>query len=89
MLNPKRTSQFKRDFKRMRNQGADMDAINNVMERLIQELPLDRRCHDHPRTGDWKDHRDCHIKSDWVLIYRIDGVEITFVRTGSHSEISI
>jgi mRNA interferase YafQ len=89
MLNPKRTSQFKRDFKRMRNQGADMDAINNVMERLIQELPLDRRCHDHPMTGDWKDHRDCHIKSDWVLIYRIDGVEITFVRTGSHSEISI
>jgi mRNA interferase YafQ len=89
MLNPKRTSQFKRDFKRMRNQGADMDAINNVMERLIQELPLDRRCHDHPMTGDWKDHRDCHIKSDWVLIYRIDGVEINFVRTGSHSEISI
>ena len=46
---------------------------------------------DHPLQGEWSDHRDCHIRGDWLLIYRInkldDGEEIIFVRTGTHSEL--
>jgi mRNA interferase YafQ len=89
MLKPSRTSQFKRDYKRLRKQGADLNALEDVMRRLVQEMPLAPRNLDHPMTGNWKDHRDCHIKPNWVLIYRIDGDLIVFVRTGSHSELSI
>jgi mRNA interferase YafQ len=41
-------------------------------------------------TGDWKDHRDCHIKPDLVLIYRKpeDSV-LHLVRLGSHAELSL
>lgn len=41
-------------------------------------------------SGDWKDHRDCHIRPDLVLIYRKPDVEaLELVRLGSHSELSL
>ncbi|MBV9693274.1 MAG: type II toxin-antitoxin system YafQ family toxin, partial [Alphaproteobacteria bacterium] len=43
-----------------------------------------------PLGGDWKDHRDCHIKPDLVLIYRKpDAKTLELVRLGSHSELSL
>ncbi|MCU0288190.1 MAG: type II toxin-antitoxin system YafQ family toxin [Acidobacteria bacterium] len=40
-------------------------------------------------SGNWKDHMECHIEPDWLLIYRIDRKynELILVRTGSHSEL--
>ena len=38
--------------------------------------------------GEWKDHRDCHIKPDLLLIYRKpDARSLELVRLGSHSEL--
>jgi addiction module RelE/StbE family toxin len=42
---------------------------------------------DHPLKGDWADHRECHIGGDFLLIYRLDGAAIIFVRAGTHSEL--
>jgi mRNA interferase YafQ len=40
--------------------------------------------------GDWQDHRDCHVKPDLVLIYRLTNDDILqLVRLGSHSELGI
>ncbi|MFN9212841.1 MAG: type II toxin-antitoxin system YafQ family toxin, partial [Betaproteobacteria bacterium] len=45
---------------------------------------------DHPLTGEWKDHRDCHVKPDLALIYRKVGDHtIVLARLGSHSELSL
>lgn len=33
---------------------------------LAADLPLESRHRDHALTGNWKDHRDCHIKPDLV-----------------------
>jgi mRNA interferase YafQ len=53
--------------------------------------PLPPEFFDHPLRGEWADHRDCHIRGDWLLIYRINatpqGEEIVFVRTGTHAEL--
>lgn len=35
----------------------------------------------------WKNHRDCHIEPDWILIFRIAKDELILERTGSHSEL--
>jgi YafQ family addiction module toxin component len=45
--------------------------------------------HDHALSGPWKGFRDCHIRPDWVLVYRIDGgaLELVLTRTGTHSEL--
>jgi mRNA interferase YafQ len=57
------------------------------MRRLANEEPLDPRFRDHKLSGDWKDLRECHIEPDWLLIYLVVGEEITFVRTGTHSDL--
>jgi mRNA interferase YafQ len=51
---------------------------------------LPEKLHDHPLTGEWTDHRDCHVKPDLVLIYRVpDAERLELVRLGSHSELSL
>jgi len=48
------------------------------------------RHRDHAMTGDWKDHRDCHIKPDLVLIYQKPNADtLRLVRLGSHAELGI
>jgi mRNA interferase YafQ len=68
------------------------DAFRIMLTRVASEKalpfePLAEKHHDHPLTGDWKDHRDCHIKPDLLLIYRKpDDVVLQLVRLGSHSD---
>jgi mRNA interferase YafQ len=70
-----------------------MKELKVVMQLLIEnKAPLPAEYNDHPLQGDWKDHRDCHIRGDWLLIYRIhteqDRTEtIVFVRTGTHADL--
>jgi len=85
--------QFKRDYKREKKgqhrATLDMDLIA-VLSALMADLPLEPRHCDHPLTGDWKDHRDCHIKPDLVLIYRKPNAQLLqLVRLGSHSELGL
>ncbi len=61
-----------------------------IVQALASDLPLEPRHRDHALTGDWKDHRDCHVKPDLVLIYRKPGDEVLqLVRLGSHSELGL
>ncbi|MDR2014996.1 MAG: type II toxin-antitoxin system YafQ family toxin [Azoarcus sp.] len=88
-----RFGQFKRDYKREKKgqHRATLDAdFHAVLSALLADLPLEPRHCDHALTGDWKDHRDCHIKPDLVLIYRKpDDDTLQLVRLGSHSELGL
>jgi mRNA interferase YafQ len=88
-----RTSRFKRDYKReARGQyRASLDAaLMAVLSLLIRDSPLPEKLHDHALAGEWSDHRDCHIRPDLVLIYRLpDAESLELVRLGSHSELSL
>jgi mRNA interferase YafQ len=85
--------QFVKDWKRLERSGRyPMQELKDVMQFLIENRgPLPPEFFDHPLKGEWIDHRDCHIRGDWVLIYRIDATpqveEIVFVRTGTHAEL--
>ena len=86
-----RTSQFKRDYKR-ESRGrhrAYLDAgLALIVENLSNDQPLESRHHDHALSGEWSDHRDCHVKPDLVLIYQKSGADtLRLVRLGSHSEL--
>ncbi|WP_371432539.1 type II toxin-antitoxin system YafQ family toxin [Novosphingobium sp.] len=82
-----RFGQFKRDYKReKKGQNAKtLDAaLLPVIEALANDEQLEPRHRDHALTGDWRDHRDCHIKPDLVLIYRKpDNETLQLVRLGS------
>jgi mRNA interferase YafQ len=61
-----------------------------VLQALACDQALEPRHRDHALTGDWIDHRDCHIKPDLVLIYRKTGDDVLqLVRLGSHSELGL
>jgi mRNA interferase YafQ len=88
-----RTSQFKKDYRR-ESKGQHRNTLTKdflvLVTALIEDQPLPERCHDHALTGEWKDHRDCHIKPDLVLIYRKpDEKRLQLVRLGSHAELSL
>ncbi|MBN1391955.1 MAG: type II toxin-antitoxin system YafQ family toxin [Sedimentisphaerales bacterium] len=81
------TNQFKKDFKRAQTQGKDIKALKEIVSILAEGKKLPIRCVDHPLRGEWNYCRDCHIKGDWVLIYRIEGNMLVLERVGSHSEL--
>jgi mRNA interferase YafQ len=85
----KTTGKFEKDYKRIISQSKDLWRLKAVMSKLAGEKPLDSRHQDHKLKGNYAGHRECHITSDWLLIYKIipsDGI-IIFVRTGTHSEL--
>jgi mRNA interferase YafQ len=87
------TTAFKRDFKKVRAtpKHRNVDTLlQSVLNLLSKDIALSRKHFDHSLTGEWKDHRDCHIKPDLVLIYRkVNHDILQLVRLGSHSELSL
>lgn len=87
------TTQFRRDDKREAKgqHRATLDAdLKPVVEALANDLALEPRHRGHPLVGEWKDHRDCHVRPDLVLIYRKpDDSTLQLVRLGSHAELSL
>ncbi len=92
----RRTNQFKKDYKRetkgrsspyAQKLDAELDVVVQV---LIVDGTLEPRYQDHPLLNEWKDHRDCHVRPDLVLIYRRpDDNTLELVRLGSHSELGL
>ena len=81
------TTQFKKDFKRIKRQNKDPEKLAGLIKQLLTGQVLDKKYRDHALTGNWKEHRDCHIEPDWLLIYRITANGLYLERTGSHSEL--
>lgn len=87
-----RAAAFKRDYKRIKatpRYSKDVDALlSSVLEKLLTDLPLLSRNHDHELSGNWKGYRECHLKPDLLLIYRKpDADTLRLARLGSHSEL--
>ena len=87
MLTPVRSTQFRRDLKRLGRQGKNLGKLRALLERLVREEQLPARHRDHALRGPWNGYREAHIEGDWLLIYRVDGPDLLLARTGSHSEL--
>ena len=83
------TNRFEKDYKKILKQGKDLDKIDDVMDKLINEEKLLEKHRDHMLTGNSKGRRECHIEPDWLLIYKVDKNNeiIIFERTGSHADL--
>ena len=80
---------FEKDWEKLTHSGKqDMQRLKAAMTLLIaNDGPLPAEWLDHELGGDWEDHRECHAKGDLLLIYRLDGDKVTFVRAGTHSDL--
>jgi len=86
-MNVAQTKQFKKDVKRMRKRGKDLEKIKAVIDLLVAEEPLPPKNRDHKLGGNWIGRRDCHIEPDWILIYKLTEDELLLERTGTHSDL--
>jgi len=83
------TSQFKKDCKKMKKRGHDLQALEDILDKLVVGEKLPEKNHDHDLVGDYRGFRECHILPDWLLIYYIQSERLVLVcsRTGSHSDL--
>lgn len=83
------TGKFKRDYKLAVKRGYNIMLLENVVDTLAGGEKLADKYQDHPLSGNYAGYRECHITSDWLLIYALDGKELTLclMRTGTHSDL--
>ena len=87
MYQPVYTKQFKKDIKRGQRQNRSIEQFKLIARKLLAGQALDPIFRDHKLTGNYKGRRECHVESDWLLIYKQDEDRIIFERIGSHSEL--
>ena len=83
------TSRFKKDYKLAMKRGLSIELLDNIIRTLAAGKPLPEQNRDHPLSGNWRGHRECHIQPDWLLIYKIDrgALVLALARTGSHADL--
>ena len=85
------TSNFKKQYKIIKKQGKNLDKLYEIIERLANGEELDPKYKNHNLINDkkYKDCKECHIESDWLLSYQIKDAELILLLfgTGSHSEL--
>ena len=83
------TGKFKKSLKLAKKRGLDISLMENVVDTLLQGLPLDEKYRDHELKGKYKGFRECHIQPDWLLIYlqEDDILTLTLVDTGTHADL--
>ena len=88
MWNIVQTSQFKKDLKRYKHDNEKIDLLNEVLITLAETGAVPRELNPHKLTGNYKGHMECHIQSDFLLIWiDMEKKTIKLVRLGSHSEL--
>lgn len=89
VLKIKQTKQFKKDLKTAFRQGCDLARLEEVIDTLAAEQPLDKKYRDHALSGKLRRFRECHIAPDWLLIYEVqrDILVLALTRIGSHAKL--
>jgi mRNA interferase YafQ len=87
VLIPEPSTRFKKDLKRFKHQQNGVDELHEVIQILCKRKKLPEKYKDHPLTGSYARHRECHVKPDVLLIYSADEIHLYLERIGSHSEL--
>lgn len=83
------TSRMKRDVRRAKKRGKDISKLIKTLQLLQEGVAMPEQYHDHPLSGRLKDFRECHIESDWLLMYQIheDMLILSAAATGTHADL--
>lgn len=85
------TSNFKKQYKKIKKQGKDLNKLHEFIEKLANgdELEAKYKNHDLINNKLYKNCKECHIQPDWLLVYKLDNDELILLlfATGSHSEL--
>lgn len=84
----RKTTQFKKDFKRIKHDLKKVEALFRIVEKLAKGEDIPKEYNPHHLVGDYKKFMECHIEDDLLLIWfdKLKGV-IELTRLGTHSEL--
>ena len=84
----KPSTQYKKDYKRFRNQPEKVGKLFKILELLKNEKPITEENRPHMLKGEYAGYMECHIEGDFLLIWFDPNTDIiNLVRLGSHSEL--
>ncbi|HMU97702.1 MAG TPA: type II toxin-antitoxin system YafQ family toxin [Chitinophagales bacterium] len=83
------SGKIKKDIKLAQKRGLDMELFKEAVIYLENDGKLPAKYKAHILSGNWKGYWECHIQSDWLLIWKQDEVIklVTLIRTGTHFDL--
>jgi len=78
---------FEKDIDRLIGRKKDVEKLKPVIRSLVRGEKLDQIYREHKLTGNYYGYRDCHIESDWLLLYKYDEETLFLIRTGTHADL--
>lgn len=87
----KRTRSFERSYKKLKASGkikpTVIQNLTSVIDIISKGIKLDLKFKDHALNGDFDGYRECYIKGDLLLIYKLEQKELILILVdiGSHS----
>jgi len=81
------TNSFKKDLKRVKKRGKNLNKLKDIIAKIVNEEALPAKNKEHKLIGNYKDRWECHIEPDWLIIYLEDNSDVVFERTGTHSDL--
>ena len=83
------TNRFEKEVKICKKRGYDMSLLQKAIELLAENGTLPENYKPHKLTGNYKDCWECHLKPDWLLIWKQNDTDLIllFLNTGTHSDL--
>lgn len=85
------SKKFNKQLKKIQKQGKNIEKLIRIVKKLANGEVLESKYKDHALndTKYYRSCRECHIESDWLLIYKYkdDKIILYLVETGSHSDL--
>ena len=89
MYEIKTTTKFEKDLKLIKKRGYELRLLKEVIDILSKGEELSPKYKDHYLQGNYVGFKECHIKPDWLLVYKIDNniLVLTLSRIGTHTDL--
>jgi len=84
------TNRYEKDLRRIISEIRPIEELDCVVELLsASDTPLPPKYKDHKLKGRYLGYRECHIKPDWLLVYKKDkkNLILLLMQTGTHSDL--
>lgn len=78
---------FEKDIERLTRRNKDMEKLKSIVRSLVRGEKLDKIYQEHKLAGDYYGSIECHIESDWLLIYKYAKESLFLTRTGTHADL--
>jgi mRNA interferase YafQ len=87
MRSLRQDTQFRRDYKLQKKRSKKIEKLEKVVQILLRYGRLPALYQSHRLSGEWMGLWECHIESDWLLIYDVNDAGVLLMRTGTHSDL--